>query len=253
MIGFRALLRKEFRETLRTWRIWVLPSVLVFFALTGPPTARYTREILTSALGDQAGMIPMPDPTYLDSYAQWTKNLAQIVLFVLIVMLGGVIAGERRQGTAVLVLTKPVTRAAFVLAKALSSTILVVASTIVATVLTWLVTVALFPEAPLGALAAATGSWLLLAILFVAIMVLASCVADATAGAAGLGFLGFIVLALAGIWGPAARYTPAGLMGIPGQYAAGSQPEVLWPAVTTVGLTIVVLLLAIGVFRRREL
>ena len=36
MSGFRVFARKELREIVRTWRIWVLPGILLFFALTGP-------------------------------------------------------------------------------------------------------------------------------------------------------------------------------------------------------------------------
>jgi len=36
MNGFTVFARKEAREILRTWRVWVLPGILAFFALTGP-------------------------------------------------------------------------------------------------------------------------------------------------------------------------------------------------------------------------
>src|ERR1035437_11075744 len=35
MSGFAAFAGKEAREILRTWRIWILPGILLFFALTG--------------------------------------------------------------------------------------------------------------------------------------------------------------------------------------------------------------------------
>ncbi len=40
MSSFRAFLGKELREIVRTWRIWVLPGIVLFFAVTGPVIAR---------------------------------------------------------------------------------------------------------------------------------------------------------------------------------------------------------------------
>lgn len=252
MNGLVPFLAKELREISRTWRIWVLPSVVVFFAATGPPSARFAPELLSSALGP--GAVPLlPTPTYLDAYLQWTKNLGQLVLFIIIVMLGGVVSGESRQGTAALVLTSPLTRPAFLTAKMLASAALVTATTAVGMGVTWLVTLAFFGEAPLPPLLAATAGWLALAVLFVAIMVLASALVTAAAGAAGLGFAGFLVLAVAGLWGWAARFTPAGLIAAPDRVLRGEPVDLVWPLVTTGLLAAVLVGTAIVVFGRREL
>ena len=108
--------RKELREILRTWRIWVLPGIMLFFAASGPFLARYTPEIITAVAGNQLGGLTLPPPTFLDSYSQWMKSLAQITLFALIVIDGGIISSERTAG--ILVLTKPLSRTAFVVVKA---------------------------------------------------------------------------------------------------------------------------------------
>src|SRR5665647_131722 len=46
MSGPVVFARKEALEILRTWRIWVLPGILLFFALTGPVLARFTPDDL---------------------------------------------------------------------------------------------------------------------------------------------------------------------------------------------------------------
>src|SRR5450759_5824807 len=118
MSGIAIFAGKEAREILRTWRIWVLPGILLFFALTGPVLAKFTPEIVGALAGDQLGGFKIPTPTYLDAYTQWIKNLSQIALFALIITYGGIISTETKSGTAVLVLTKPVSRTAFIVAKA---------------------------------------------------------------------------------------------------------------------------------------
>ena len=251
-MSFRAFLAKDLREIVRTWRIWVLPGILLFSAVTGPPTARFTKELLSTISGDMFNPM-MPDPTWVDSYAQWTKNLSQLVAFALIIALGSAISGEKRTGTAIMVLTKPLTRAGFVLSKFVSTVVLLVASTVLMMLVTWGVTLIWFPNAPFGPLLAATAAWLLFALLLVAVVLLASAAVDSGAGAAGIGLGFFFLLMLAGIWGPMLRWTPAGMINAPVALGADAEVDLLWPAVTTAVLTVVLVWAAVKVFERREL
>jgi ABC-2 type transport system permease protein len=253
MNGWTALVASQLREIVRTWRIWVLPSVLVVLAATGPVLARFTKELLDATLGAQAGAIPIPDPTYLDAYAQWTKNLTQLVPFVLVVITAGAISGQVRNGTAVLLLTKPVSRPAFVLAPLVSTLALVIGATVAASALTWGVTRAVFGTAPAGPLTAAVGAWLVVAFLVVAVSLLASALTDAQAGASGIGIGAWLLLAVLSAWPAAARYSPAGALGLPAQLGAGQHPAVLWPLATTGLAALLAVAAAVLVFERREL
>lgn len=150
MSGFRAFLGKEFQEIFRTWRIWVLPGIVLFFAVTGPALARFTPQLLQAVAPETGLVIQIPDPTFRDAYLQWTKNLEQITMFAVIIICAGAVSAERRSGTAVLVLTKPLTRTAFIVAKCLSHGALLVGTATVGTALTWAFTYAAFGEAPPG-------------------------------------------------------------------------------------------------------
>ena len=256
MRGFGAFLHKELAEVFRTWRIWVLPGIVLFMAASGPPLAKYTLEILRTVMpADQAGAIveAMPDPTYVDSYLQWTKNLSQTVLIAAIIMFGGIVSSEKRSGTATLVLTKPLSRAAFVVAKFVSSAALLAVPVALGGVLTWGLTYAFFGEAPIAPLASATGAWVVLGIAFVALMELLSAAIDSQAGAAGIGLGAYIVASVAAMWGPALRYSPAGLTSAPTSLITGKAVALAWPIGTGVVLAVVLVLATIKVFRRREL
>jgi ABC-2 type transport system permease protein len=254
MRGFGAFVAKELHEIARTWRIWVLPGIVVFFAISGPPLAKITPALLSSFVSSQPGVvIELPEPTYVDAYLQWTKNLQQIVLFAVIIMFGGVISSEKKGGTAVLALTKPLSRTAFVLAKYLSQALLLTAAVAVGALVTWGLTYAVFAEAPLAPLAGATGAWLVLALAFLALMLALSAAIDSQAGAAGLGFLGFIAVSIALLWAPAVKYSPAGLMGAPTELVMGESASLGWPVATTLALTALLVAVAVAVFRRREM
>jgi ABC-2 type transport system permease protein len=135
MSGYAAFAGKEAREILRTCRIWVLPGILLLFALTGPVLAELTPQLLGAVGGDRFKGLVLPTPTYHEVYGQWIKNLSGTAPFVLIIVYGSIISSERKSGTAVLVLTKPVSRTAFIIAKAVVHSaflaVLVVAGTLI--------------------------------------------------------------------------------------------------------------------------
>lgn len=257
MSGVGALLRLRAREIVRTWRIWVLPAVVAFFAVTGPVTARFMREILGAALqSDGLGTVPLPEPTVYDAAAQWTGNLTQIVVLVVAVMAAGAITTELRSGVAAFLLVKPVSRVAYLMSHALVQLAFVTVVAAAGTVVTGLVTWAVFGSAPVGALAGATGVWLVLAAVVIGASLLASVVVDGAAGAAGAGIGAFFVLALLGVAPVLARHTPAGLITLTSTVGAGTQPadHTLWvPVAGGVVLAAALLAGAAVALRRKEL
>jgi len=253
MNGFAVFARKETQEILRTWRRWVLPGILVFFALTGPLLARYTPEILKAFGGAQLGGLTIPTPTYLDAYGQWIKNLSQIAIFALIIIYGGIVSAESRSGTAVLVLTKPVSRSAFVVVKVVVNSAFVALLLLVGTLATWGLTAVMFGTAPASALWSSALVWLVLAVQFIALMTLLSVVIGSAAGAAGAGLGVYVLASIAAIWKPLGSYSPAGLASQATSLAAGTEASPLWPVLTSLVLSVILVTLAAVLFRRKEL
>jgi ABC-2 type transport system permease protein len=251
--GFAAFAGKEATEIIRTWRIWVLPGILLFFALTGPVLARFTPQLLGALAGDQLKGLVLPVPTYLDAYAQWTKNLSQIALFALIVIYGSIISSERKSGTAVLVLTKPLSRTSFVVAKAAVHSAFLAVLVVAGTLITWGVTAAVFGQAPGSALWSAALAWLVFGVLFIALMTLLSVLIGSAAGAAGAGLGVYALVSIAAIWKPLGTNSPAALATQPASLAAGKDVAVLWPVLTSLLLAVVLVTFAALVFRSKDL
>ncbi|MGQ0646844.1 MAG: ABC transporter permease, partial [Gemmatimonadaceae bacterium] len=212
MIGLAAFVRKEFTEICRTWRLWVIPGMLLFFGVTSPMVAALTPALVQSMGASQPGVvIQLPQPTTLDAFGQFIKNLNQFVLIAVVIVGAGVVSGERSSGTAILVLTKPLSRGAFVVAKILSQVVLLVAATAVGTAVCLGVTAVVFDGAAVPRLVTAVALWMLFASLLVVAMTLFSAAFRSRGAAAGLG-LGFYFLTLLfSSWGPAARYSFLGL------------------------------------------
>ncbi|MFN0178862.1 MAG: ABC transporter permease [Gemmatimonadales bacterium] len=254
MMGFGAFLGKEIQEIRRTWRIWVIPGMLLFFGITSPIVALVTPALVESLAGSQPGMvIQIPDPTGMDGYGQFLKNLSQLVTLAIIIAGAGLVSTERSSGTALLVLTKPISRAAFLLAKLVAELLLLAVSTVVATAVCLGVSRLVFPPVAAGPLFAAIGIWLVSAMLLVTVMLLCSVVFSSRGGAAGAG-LGYSFLALlVSIWPPAVSYSFVGLGGAAAK-ALGSQPVGAgWPVGTALVAAVLIAAVATRVFDRQEL
>ena len=253
MTAFTTFSRKEVREIWRTWRIWVLPSIFLFFAVTGPILAKFTPELIKAFAGNQLNGIVVTTPTYFDAYAQWVKNLSQIGAFAIVIIYGGLISSETRNGTAILLLTKPISRSAFVSAKILVHSVFITALAIAGALITWVITAMLFPSAPIEPILASTLLWLAFGLLFVSLMALLSVAIKSSAGAAGAGLGVFVLISIASIWKPLGTYSPAALNTQANSIALGHPVSWQWPLLTCILLYIALALLATSKFRRKEL
>jgi ABC-2 type transport system permease protein len=254
MSGFAAFAGKEAREILRTWRIWVLPGILLLFALTGPVLAELTPQLLGAVGGDQLKGLVLPTPTYHEAYGQWIKNLSGTALFALIIVYGSIISSERKSGTAVLVLTKPFSRTAFITAKAVVHSAFLAVLVVAGTLITWGLTAAVFGQAPGSALWSSSLVWLVFGVLFIALMTLLSVLIGSSAGAAGVGLGAYVLLTIAANWKPLGTYSPAALVAkVESSLLAGKDVAVLWPVLTSLLLAAVLFALAALAFRREDL
>ena len=254
MTGLGAFLRKELTEIVRTWRIWVIPGMLVFFGITSPIIAALTPTLVQSMTASQPGVvIRIPPPTALDAYAQFLKNLDQFILIAIVIAGAGAISGERSSGTAILALTKPLSRGAFVVAKILSQLIVLVAATALGTAVCLAVTAVVFGGGNAARLVTTVELWLLYASLFVVGMTLFSAALRSRGAAAGAG-LGFYFLALLlSSWGPMARYAFFGLFPAMRDALMGETLSLGWPVATAVVALAAGTVAAIGLFERQEL
>ena len=138
------------------------------------------------------------------------------------------------------------------ISKTLSALVLLVVTDVVGALATWASRMRL-RRAPLAPLHRPRAPWLLTGALFLALMVALSAAMDSQTGAAGLGFLGYIVLSIATLWKPAMDYSPAGLLSAPTTLVMGETATLGWPVATTVALTLMCVVAAVLVSVRREL
>jgi ABC-2 type transport system permease protein len=126
MTGLMPLLRKELLEQLRTYKLVIVGGIFLLFGITTPLMLKYLPQIL-DLVGSGGLEIAIPPPTAIQSLAEYAGTIGQIGVLIAVLVAMGTVANELRHGTAVMTLSKPVSRAAFVNAKliAMSLTFLV--------------------------------------------------------------------------------------------------------------------------------
>jgi len=253
MTGFGVLLSKELREQARTMRLVSVVGVFVGMGLLSPVLAKYLPQMLSSLV--PAGMtFTLPTPTIADAVGQFTKNLSQFGTLAAILIAMGSVATEKERGTAAMVLTKPVSRGAFLSAKlaAIAATlgIAMAAGGIAAYVYTGMLFTT--PDAA-GFLAMCALMWLAL-LVFAALTFLGSTLAKSVLPAAALGIVFLAVVGAIGILPTIGTLTPVGLVSLAGKVGLGQPVEDLAASVI-VNTSIVVgaLGLAWVSLRRQEL
>jgi ABC-2 type transport system permease protein len=254
MSGLRAFLRKELRETLHTWRLWVLPGLLVFLGVTAPVITALTPKIIELAAKSSPGTtVTVAQPTAREAYLQFIGNLGQLALLAIIITVSGAISAEVRSGTAALVLTKPISRAAFVIGKAATAFALILVSTAVGTVVCIGVTAAIFGLGPAGHFVLAVAIWLGYALLFVGIMVALSARLRSQMAAAACGVGVFAALAALNALPTVRDYQPGGINGAMTDLLRHGTATWAWPLLTSLVLAAIALATAVTRFNRREL
>ena len=253
MTGFGPLLRKELLEQWRTARLPIVSTVFLLVGLSSPLFARFTPELLRAVGGDQFQIV-LPTPTAADAYDQLAKNLGQFGGLIAILLAMGSVATEKERGTAALILTKPASRAAFLVAKLVAIAATLAVATALAAAGAWFYTLVLFEPLPVtGFAAAAVLQWLAL-VAYAAITFVGSTLTRSALAAAGLGVAAFIVLGILGIVPAIGRYLPSGLGAPARSLALGrSGVEVLGPTLASVILVGALVGLAGLAFRRQEL
>jgi len=256
MTGGMILLRKELLESWRTLRLPIVAGLFLLVGLTSPLLARFLPEIIKAAAGDQLPTIQLPTPVAADAVTQTWKNLAQFGAFAAIILAMGAVSTERDRGTAPFVLSKTVSRRAFIAAKVAAIGAILAICTGLAVAVAWIYAAVLFEPLQVGGwIALAVLAWLGLAA-WAALTFLGSTVTGSTAAAAGIGFGAFVLLSIASAIPNVGRFLPGGLAA-PAIALASGLPVDASDVVTPVVATAVLIVVAIGAadwsFSRQEL
>ncbi len=251
---FGTAVAKELKQQWRTKRVLVVTAVFVLFGLTSPLVAKFTPELLLSIEGAEQFADLIPEPTTADAMAQYIKNITQFG-FILVIVLGmGAVAGEKDKGTATMILSKPLTRWAFLLSKFLAQAAVYLVAVMFGAVGAYYYTTVLFGGLDLGPFLFGNILLWLWLLVFTAVTLLGSTLARTTAVAAGIAFLGSVILLMAGSIPKIGPLMPSALVAWAGQLGWAADIPANGGAVAMAIVFIVMgLVTAVAVFEVQEL
>lgn len=116
MRAYIAFTKKEFCEFTRTYKLLIMGAVFLVLGMMNPITAKIT-PMLLKTLMPEGIEINIGEPTALDSWAQFYKNIPQMGLIVMAIVFSGILSGEFSRGTLVNMLTKGLPRRTVILSK----------------------------------------------------------------------------------------------------------------------------------------
>jgi ABC-2 type transport system permease protein len=252
---FRTLLAKEFREQWRTWKAIVFLAVFLITGIISPILAKYTPELLKMVPNLPAGLADfIPAPTMADSVVQYLKNTGQFGILLVILLTMGVVAQEKERGTAAMLLTKPVSRSAVILAKWLTGMTILLAGSLVGGLACLAYTAVLFE--PLPFVAFWTLNLLLLVYLgvYLTVALMASTLARSQSVAAAVAFGGLIVLLIVGSIPRVSDIMPGQLVAWGSSLVLQGDITTAWPALgVSAGIIALALVIACLRFEREEI
>ncbi|WP_318614748.1 ABC transporter permease [Sporosarcina sp. YIM B06819] len=189
MAGFGVLLRKEWREHIRNFKILWIPLVFIILGVLEPITNHFLPEIMKSVGNMPEGMdFPWPEFRGEDIFASLLGQYQFIGVLIIVLAFMGTISGERKNGTATLLYVRPMSFPAYFLSKWLVVNALVLGSACLGFMAAWYYIEILFNSVDAGSVFAFIATYSLW-LIFVVTVVLALSAWLPTGGAAGVAIM----------------------------------------------------------------
>ncbi|MGE5327827.1 MAG: ABC transporter permease [Thiobacillus sp.] len=247
------MIQKDLLEQWRSKKILIITIVMLFIAISSPIIAKLTPELLKTI--DVPGLvIKLPEPTYHDSIDQFVKNISQIGLLVIVFVVSGAISDEKNRKTLEILLTKPVSRIAFVLSKFKSYFFSISAIFIASTVIFYLYTTYVFGNFNMVNFAILSGNILAYILMIVSITILASAIVKNSVAAGGIGFVSYILFGtIFEMIDSIKKYSPNTIFSnYKAVISGGWHSDLFWPLVTILAVIAVSVVGAVMIFKRQE-
>lgn len=254
MKSFLIFTKKELIEQVRTYKTLILLAVFFLFGLMSPVLAKLLPDLLEGM--DLQGMkLVIPEPTVLDAYGQFFKNMTQMGILVMLLVFGGVLSNELTRGTLINILSKGLPRYTVLLSKFIASILLWTFAYIMAAAVNYGYTEYLFEDTAVQNLIFSFFCLWLFGCLVIALILLSSTVIAGNFGGLILSAAALATMLLLNIFPDLESYNPVTLASKNVALLTGEvSVEKLIPAIVTTGVFILgSLLLSTLLFHRKRL
>lgn len=214
MTALIVLLKKEFRESWRSFRFLWVPLVFVLLGVSEPLTNYYMMDILKAVGNVPEGFeMLMPELSAEDIIAASAEQFQMIGIIVLIATFMGTFSRERQNGTATLLYVRPISFTVYYVSKWLMANVVAIVSVVAGFVGSAYYTVILYGQIDTSKLIAAVLSYCVWILFVMTVTVTLSAAFTTTVAAASsfiVVFVGMIVNSLIGSYWTVSPWKLAG-------------------------------------------
>lgn len=196
MSSLSVLLRKEWRENIRNFKLYWIPIVFVIFGVIEPITNHFLPEIMKSVGNLPEGAeFTWPELQGEDIFVSLMSQYQMIGILVIILAFMGSISSERKTGTATLLYVRPMSFGQYFFSKWIVVNAIVLGSVWLGFLAAWYYIRILFNPVAVGEVFAFLGTYSLW-LVFAVTVVLALSAWLSAGGTAGLSILVLIVFTI---------------------------------------------------------
>ena len=251
---FLSLLTKEAIEGARTKKIISTFILFLFIGLISPLTAKLTPMILQSIATGNIDINVAP-PSEIDSWTQFFKNISQIGMFGLAIILSTQMANEFQKGTLINLLSKGLPRYQVVLSKIFYNFILWFLAYFCSFILTYFYTKYFFGISfPIRNILMAALLPFIFGLFLISLEILAGVISGNVIGTLILTTGGIVIQLIVSIRDEIVKYMPIALIGKPVNLIKGiGYDDYYVPIITGSILLILCIVISIAVINKKQI
>lgn len=251
---FLSLLKKEAIEGARTKKIISTFILFLFIGLISPLTAKLTPMILQSIATGNIDINVAP-PSEIDSWTQFFKNISQIGMFGLAIILSTQMANEFQKGTLINLLSKGLPRYQVVLSKIFYNFILWFIAYFCSFILTYFYTKYFFGISfPIRNILMTALLPFIFGLFLISLEILAGVISGNVIGTLILTTAGIVIQLILSIRDEIVKYMPIALIGKPVNLIKGiGYDDYYVPIITGSILLILCIVISITVINKKQI
>lgn len=251
---FLSLLKKEAIEGARTKKMISTFILFLFIGLISPLTAKLTPMILQSIATGNIDINAAP-PSEIDSWTQFFKNISQIGMFGLAIILSTQMANEFQKGTLINLLSKGLPRYQVVLSKIFYNFILWFNAYFCSFILTYFYTKYFFGISfPIRNILMANLLPFIFGLFLISLEILSGVISGNVIGTLILTTVGIVIQLILSIRDEIVKYMPIALIGKPVNLIKGiGYDDYYVPIITGSILLILCIVISIAVINKKQI
>ena len=251
---YLAFMKKEFMENFRNKKIIILAVVFLLIGMMSPVTAKLTPLIIKSV--SMNGIeIKVPDPVEMDAWVQFFKNVGQMGMFVLALLLSNQMSNELQKGTLINLFSKGLSRYKVVIAKFSIGLIMWLVSYGLAFLVSWAYAVYFFGNTiDLSKILSAVAMPFIFGLLLISLELLGGIITGSVVGSLSFAGVFTVIQLILSIKSSISKYLPIYLVNNPLDILNGTKVSEFYPSIAiTLVLTIVALWSSVVIMNKKQL